>query len=753
MFRNKFAVTIFATVLLLSGLFLLYTSNINKTLFIDVSAENPLFLCEDKSVENIQVQKNSHNNYIFLLPSNFLYQTKTIYLQNTNNDNLNIKLYTEQKTIGNKNVEFSIQINKIIVNGSSYNNKKQTVWYEQPYIDTVSVKKDEVISLTVKYKTKLMLRNVFVPQFVVSIFLFLLSFIFFLKCYFGEQTKNFIKKLIQSIMIVLEKHGEWDTLFIQKYRDIDAVYKKTFWTVFIVLNIVFLYHNVHFIWGNHDWDYVINGMWGSVSWWNGRFTNYLPNQLLGGRFLPILTVSFALFGYSFTGILLAYYWNIQKTFFNYLVLSLVLVLNPLVMYWVWFAIDMISHLWLPSILILALIISEKKSLYSFIFAWVLFIFGLGIYAPGAATIATVFLSKVILVYSFEQQSFKFLCHKFKRTFYCIILSLISFKIIINILKILELFASDSYNNQMNILGGSIDNFLMIIKASFLYLFRIVPFYDQNIIIILISLSIFSLIVAYLYIKKQNNFKIPQLFFIAFLLCLLPLASNTTMFIYGKLFYASRIYFYGNIFLWAFFITLLLKTKFICAKNILILFLIFLLPMNVYRIVEAQKLWKIEFDSQNGIMERIVKKLQDSEYYKQNQPYSVVVFGGYSPKVLSFYKDHINTMDSSFLSFASFWPYGLDPFLKFFDPNLAVEQKIFIGTKGNFTLLGKFTDKDTCMGMLVPYIDILKNELKEWPSSKFVLVKDNWLFLNFNNKILHEIVLLLEDKRKLMVENK
>lgn len=199
MIRNKVFVTIFATVLLLSGLFLLYTSNINKTLFVDVSAENPLFLCEDKSVENIQVQKNSHNNYIFLLPSNFLYQTKTIYLQNTNNENLDLKLYTEQKIISDKKVEFSIQINKIKVNGNSYNNKKQTVWYERPYINTVTVNKDEVVSLTVKYKTKLMLRNIFMPQFIVSIVFFLISIILLLCCWYKiiiNCLVSFIKKLI-----------------------------------------------------------------------------------------------------------------------------------------------------------------------------------------------------------------------------------------------------------------------------------------------------------------------------------------------------------------------------------------------------------------------------------------------------------------------------------------------------------------------------------------------------------------------------
>lgn len=166
-------------------------------------------------------------------------------------------------------------------------------------------------------------------------------------------------------MQCLINNYEWDTVIIKKYHAIDGVYRKTFWTVFIILNLVFLYYNVHFLWGNHDWSYLIDGMWGKSSLFNGRYTNYLFNQLLGGRLLPIVNVSFALFGFSFTGILLAYYWNVPKTFFNYLVLSLVVVLNPLVIYWCYFGVDVISHLWLPAIVIFALILSEKKSYFYF----------------------------------------------------------------------------------------------------------------------------------------------------------------------------------------------------------------------------------------------------------------------------------------------------------------------------------------------------------------------------------------------------
>lgn len=427
MFRNKFIVTIFSVLLFICGLFLLYTSNINKTLFVDVSAEHPFFI-EDNQEKGMLIKKNSEEKYTVLLPSNFFYQAHTIHLKNTDNENLNLKLYTEQKKDGEKNVEFSIKINGIKINGQNYNNEKQTIWYERPYIDTVSVNKDEVVSLSMKYKTKLILRNTFVPQLILSIVLLLASFILFMKFYFGEQ----IKKVFQFTVYHLDKRGEWDKLIVQKYRDLDVVYKKTFWIVFIILNLVFLYYNIHFIWGNHDWGFVMHGMWGYIIppeiRYNGRFSSYWLQQFLGGRLLPVITVSFMLLGFSFTGILLAYYWKLQKTFFNYLVLSLVVVLNPLVIYWIYYLSYAVSQLWLPSIIILALILSEKKSHGYFFLAVLLFLLSFGIYPPAVSTIIIVFFGKILFTYCFEKQSIIFLYQKFKKTFSCVIISLIFFRI-------------------------------------------------------------------------------------------------------------------------------------------------------------------------------------------------------------------------------------------------------------------------------------------------------------------------------------
>ena len=39
----------------------------------------------------------------------------------------------------------------------------------------------------------------------------------------------------------------------QGYKSINPLYRHTFWIVFIAMNLVFGFHTVQFLWGNHDW--------------------------------------------------------------------------------------------------------------------------------------------------------------------------------------------------------------------------------------------------------------------------------------------------------------------------------------------------------------------------------------------------------------------------------------------------------------------------------------------------------------------
>lgn len=741
MLQKRVLVPCIAFFLLIAGLLLLYYSNINKTVFIDISADSPFIIDAEKQAEGVSVIKKNEKNYTVSLPSTFFYETKTIQFQNTDNETVQLKFYTQQKKDGDKTVKFSANVKKITVNEKVCNTKKQTIWYEQPYLIDIKAENNKNIFLTVQYKTKFMLRNVFLPTFIASIVLLIVLTAVAIKYFF----MNPLRKGCQYLVAILEKYGEWDIHFLKKYHDIDLVYKKTFWTVFIILHLVFLYYSIHFLWGNHDWWYVTHGMWKSISWWNGRFTNYLPNQLLGGRFLPLLTMSLALFGFSFTGILLAYYWKVEKRFFNYLVISLVIVLNPLVLYWIYFAIDTVSHLWIPSILILALILSEKKSYFYFFLAYLLIIMGLGAYSSGINTIAIVFLGKVILSYCFEDQSIVFLYTKFKRTFLCIIAGLISFKIIISMLIFLEKTQAVEYvsTNLLNSLGK---NFFKLVVDSFANLWYSVPFYDHDIVQLTIFISLFSFIVLCWYQRKYTFKKISQWCLFILGICLLPLALNTTSFVLGFNKPEARILFFGNIFFVAFFIAVILKTKLIWAKNILIVFLIFLLPMNVYRLVEAQKLWKMDFDYQNGIHEQILKRIVESPNYVEDRTYTVICWGSQrSSYLLKFYDANFDSYDVLFFTRSAFAGHAFPNALKFYNFNSKVNYfLITLLNNENINIAGQ--TNINIYQILLPYYDLLKSTVKQWPAKNSVLVNGDCIFINFDDKTLETFLKILDEKR-------
>lgn len=204
MFQKKLSVTFIALFLLVAGLFFLYQSNINKTVFLDITADSPILVHADKQEKGVLVNKNSDNSYTFCLPSAFLYQAKTIQLENLNNNNVQLKFYSQQKKDGDKVIKFSIDVEKIIGNNVFYNKDKQTAWFERPYLLDITAEKNKELSLAIQYKTKFQLRNTSLPIFVTSFFLLLGSIILLLACWYKEIEeqlfiiKDFFKKIADN---------------------------------------------------------------------------------------------------------------------------------------------------------------------------------------------------------------------------------------------------------------------------------------------------------------------------------------------------------------------------------------------------------------------------------------------------------------------------------------------------------------------------------------------------------------------------
>ena len=154
--------------------------------------------------------------------------------------------------------------------------------------------------------------------------------------YYLIITLGFILAVFAYRLLVLTERGEikltqssLPSALWQGYKGINPLYRHTFWIVFVAMNLVFGFHTVQFLWGNHDWDYITLdkvGMWVDNE---GRYTQQIISIFLqGGKVLPILNNVLSFIGLALTSVLLCAYFNVQRKLWIWAIIGLVLTLQP-----------------------------------------------------------------------------------------------------------------------------------------------------------------------------------------------------------------------------------------------------------------------------------------------------------------------------------------------------------------------------------------------------------------------------------------
>lgn len=144
------------------------------------------------------------------------------------------------------------------------------------------------------------------------------------------------------------------------YKNINPLYRHTFWIVFIACNVVFGFHTIHFLWGNHEW-YLLSGY---VSIWSvvheGRYTNSIIGGLLQGeQILPILNNILAFVALSFASIWLCMYLNIQRKLFIWASIGLLLTLQPFTLAKMYYVYQITGDFFAVAIGILGFVLAKK----------------------------------------------------------------------------------------------------------------------------------------------------------------------------------------------------------------------------------------------------------------------------------------------------------------------------------------------------------------------------------------------------------
>ena len=436
------------------------------------------------------------------------------------------------------------------------------------------------------------------------------------------------------------KYLDTEKKVIKWFKELNPVYKTSFWISFALINLAFLFHTVNFMFGDHDWNYVRSANYWSEGSFEGRPLHFLLQSIFfGGHVLPILNniVSFA--SLALSGLLLANYWRVPKTTFNYTMMAVFVAILPFTMVWLFYAKDMLSNLSLPLFVIGGLWLADrpfvKKNIYAHIVALVLFYFAFASYAAVINLFGVVFLGGVLIAYVSDDKLTDIIKQKLPAVIE-IILALAAYKITLTVLH-----TATEYNTATitaETLPQKLSETLIVMFTQFT---TPIPFMELKYKLLLLILCLFGVSMA---IIKGGVLKAPLSIVI---ILAIVFASKFAFFIADEqgsvlaelenFAFVPRLDFYGLAYIYALGLALVLsysKAKWYKAGAVLAIVVTF---MSGVRDMYAEKVWKLGFDAEMKAHERIVGRLEQMPEFRIGQRYRLLQIGSLSLRE-NFYKE-------------------------------------------------------------------------------------------------------------------
>ncbi len=409
---------------------------------------------------------------------------------------------------------------------------------------------------------------------------------------------------------------------------------------FCLINFVFLFHSLTFMWGNHDIAFVKEELLLTSGMFEGRFTQFIPYWLLtNGQILPIFN-NFLGFSFLTLGLwLLGKYWKIPSSKLNYTLFITFFATEPYTLSWMYFSFITISCLLWVLVAVLGLYVSEKiytspdKRTLSLI-AVFCFYLTLGGYPPIINTFLVCLSARLTIAHIFEEKSLKNLFHIYKYTVITLLIAAILFKLT------LKLITPDNvYNLETTPLADLPTKFLSTIQIAFNQFFVTAPFMERGYKSLLALMSSCAVIGAFISAKGTAN----RFMTILFLCATIWSTALTTFLVVPHTEYVSRIDFYGFAFLYAFFLALLLKYKANISQTLAIIFMCILLPFNTLNDYRALKIWKQGFDAEFQILTRVIERVENHPAFNPKHKYRYYQIGDLSLRP-NFYRSSFQVND-------------------------------------------------------------------------------------------------------------
>lgn len=517
------------------------------------------------------------------------------------------------------------------------------------------------------------------------------------------------------------------------YKNIRKEYKIAFLLNFLLLNIVYLYLNMNFLHGSHDWMHLRYDLDQEHYVTVGRFSIRIISVLLEWKYLPFLNHFLAFVFLSLTPIFLVKYWKLPVTVFNFLALSVVLLLYPQLADVLYFLHLSYAYLFAPLLIIIALILSEKKNFICSALSVALLVFAFGDYNVCMNTLAVIFLGKMLLEYA-NGNSFIGLFKKYFRTISIICLSCLCYFIIIQCLKYAGIFA-EKYNTALLAADQILPRILTVFVDSFRHFYTTYPFVDLKY-LLLLSLLFVPMLMLMVYEtiqKKRPQFLLGSLFIcIAIIFCANSIHCITETYV---LFYTYVTYF-SLPYIYTCAIAYILNARRLWAKNLLFLLLIPICYFSVIRDFECQKFWKIGLDGDKTIITELADRIAQQDDFLYKKSYNFISIGYYTPFNSSYYQSQYDRnnpiVDGTFFPPKSLWALlSQMPHTKWFKSARLIDES---------SPAEKI--QESFSGVPMDYI----MKLKPWPHKNSVLVYEDTIIVCWQEDELEYVKKTLMEKK-------
>ena len=267
----------------------------------------------------------------------------------------------------------------------------------------------------------------------------------------------------------------------QRARKADPLFWLAFAVAFAALNLIFLFHGAHFLFGDHDWKYLKPGLSLDAGLFEGRFAQFLPiNILSGGDILPIINNILGFAGFSLGVALLARYWRLPRQKSAWLLFALFTAVTPYILSFMYFAFLIIPVLGWSAFVLGSLLISEKETRFSPIrslSAIALATLALGGYPPVVNLMAVALAVRLLFAALFEGESARGLWRRYRWTAINLLSAAICCKLCLWGLGKIGAMNTAYYNLQTTPLAEWGNKFLLVSRDLWQQFTVTLPFID------------------------------------------------------------------------------------------------------------------------------------------------------------------------------------------------------------------------------------------------------------------------------------